>query len=102
MALLSLYGLSSQMPKIVFYINVTLLLRSGSNVGGQGQRSGQGHGSRSKVEIKFWRIAVNIRGSALPSAAKSKNHRYQSKMIVCVSVISRRMRIIVRMRSIGF
>ncbi len=41
-------------------------------------------------------------GSALPSAAKSNNHHYQSKVIVCVSVISRRRRIIARMRSIGF
>ncbi len=30
------------------------------------------------------------------------NHHYQSKVIVCVSVISRRLRIVARMRSIGF
>ncbi len=30
------------------------------------------------------------------------NHHYQSKVIVCVSVIRRRRRIIARMRSIGF
>ena len=46
----------------------------------------QGHGSRSRSN--FWRAAVDIRGSALPSAAKSNNHHYQSKVIVCVSVIS--------------
>ncbi len=40
--------------------------------------------------------------SALPSAAKSNKSHYQSKVIVCVSVISWRMRIIARMRSIGF
>ena len=41
---------------------------------GQGQRSGQGHGSRSN----FWRTAVNIRGAAWPS-------HYQSKLFVRVS-----------------
>ncbi len=72
---------------------------------GQGQRSG----SRSKVEVKvkgqvkvkFWRAAVDNRGSALPSAAKSNKSHYQFKVFVCVSVISGRMRIIARMRSIG-
>ncbi len=69
--------------------------------------------SRSKVRIKvmgqgqrsrsnFWRAAVNIRGAALPSAAISNNHHYQSKLIVCVSVISGRLWIITWMRSIGF
>ncbi len=56
------------------------------------------HGSRSI----FWRAAVDIRGSALPSAAKGNKSHYQSKVFVCVSVISRHMRIIARMRSIGF
>ncbi len=51
---------------------------------------GQGHRSRSNS----WCPVVDIRGSALPSAVKSK-------VIVCVSVISGRMWIIVRMRSIG-
>ncbi len=46
--------------------------------------------------------AVDVRGSALPSAAKRNNHHYQAKVIVCVSVISRHMRIIARMRSITF
>ena len=64
---------------------------------GQGQKSwvkvkgrGQGHESRSS----FWSAAVDIRGSALPSAAKSNNPKfasekshYQSKAFVCVSVI---------------
>ena len=31
----------------------------------------------------FWRVAVDLRGSALPSAAK-RSH-YQSKVFVCVS-----------------
>ncbi len=90
------------MPKIVFYITVTLLQ-------GQGQRSG----SRSNVRVKvtsqgqmsrstFRCAAVDIRGSALPSAAKSNRSHYQSKVIVCVSVKSRRVRLIARMRSIGF
>ncbi len=50
----------------------------------------------------LWRAAVDIGGSALPSAANSNKRHYQSKVFVCVSVISRRMRIIARMRSIGF
>ncbi len=44
----------------------------------------KGQGSRSI----FWRAAVNIRGSILPSAVKSNNSQYQSKVFVCVSVIS--------------
>ncbi len=47
----------------------------------------------------FWRAAVDIRGSALPSAAKSNKSHYQFKVFLCVSLISGRMRIIVRMRS---
>ena len=37
-----------------------------------------------------------IRGSALPSTAKSNRSHYQSKVFVCVSVISGCMRIIAR------
>ncbi len=37
----------------------------------------------------------------LPSAAKSIRSHYQSKVFVCVSVIRGRIRIIVRLRSIG-
>ena len=48
------------------------------------------------------RAAVDITGSALPSAVKSNKNHYQYKVFVCVSIISRRMRIIARMRSIGF
>ena len=40
-------------------------------------------------------------GSALPRAAKSIKSHYQFKVFVCVSVISGRMRIIARRRSIG-
>ena len=49
-----------------------------------------------------WRASVDIRGSALPSAAKSNNYHYQFKVIVCVSVISWRLGIIARMQSIDF
>ncbi len=40
--------------------------------------------------------------STLPSAAKSNKSHYQSKVFVCVSVISWHMWIILQMRSIGF
>ncbi len=86
------------MSKIMFLHHCYHALRSRSKVGVKVKGQGQGHGSRSNI----WRAAVNIRGSALPSAAKSKNHHYQSKVIVCVSVISGRLQIIARMRSIGF
>ncbi len=59
---------------------------------------GQGQRSRSV----FWRVAVDIRGSALPSAVKCNRKYYQSKVFVCASIISGHMRIIARMRSIGF
>ncbi len=39
--------------------------------------------------------------SALPSAEKGNRSHYQFGMFVCVSLISGRMRIIARMRSIG-
>ena len=71
---------------------------SGVKVKGQSP----GHGSRSKAEVKLWRAAVDIRGSALPNAAKSYKSHYQSEVFVCVSVISWCMRIIARMWSIGF
>ena len=59
---------------------------------------GQGHGSRPRSKV--WHAAVDIRGSALPSAAKSNNH-YQPKVIVCVSVISRRLRVYIIITTIG-
>ncbi len=49
----------------------------------------------------------SVRPSVRPSVclsvcpAKSNRGHYQSKVIVCVSVISRRVRLIARMRSIG-
>ncbi len=43
------------------------------------------------------RLSVCVR-----SPVKSNRNHYQSKVFVCVSVISWRMRIIARMRSIGF
>ena len=61
---------------------------------------GQGHGQRSRSTL--WRAAVDIRGSALPSAAKNNRSHYQSKVFVCESVISGCMWIIARMQSIGF
>ncbi len=56
---------------------------------------GQGHGSRSKVK-------VDIRGSVLPSAAKSNKSHYQSKLFVCMSVIRGHIRRIARMRLSAF
>ncbi len=81
------------MPKTV----LTSLLhcitsRSKVKVMGQGQRS----------RSNFWRAAVDIRGSALPSAARSNKSHHQSKVFVCVSIIMGRILIIARMRSIGF
>ncbi len=63
----------------------------------KGRVQGQRSGSRSN----FWRTAVDNRGSALPSAAKSNKSHYEFKVFVCVSVISGRKWIITRMRSIG-
>ena len=83
------------MSKLVF---TSLLHCIKVKVKGWGQGQGQGHRSRSN----FGCAAVDVRGSALPSAAMSNNHHYQSKVIVCVSVISGRLRIIARIRSIGF
>ncbi len=51
---------------------------------------GQGQRSRSKVKVTFWRAAVDIRGSALPSALKSNKSHCQSN--VCVSINSQRVR----------
>ena len=91
------------MPKIVFLASLLPCFKV------KVKSRDQGHGSRSKVKVKFWRAAVDIRGSALPSATKSNNHKfgakkshYQPTVFVCVSVISGRMRIIARMQSIGF
>ncbi len=56
--------------------------------------------SKLKVEIKvkgqgqgeiLWCSAVNIRGSALLSAAKRNRSHYQSKVFVCVSAINGQM-----------
>ena len=77
------------------------------------QCQGQRLGSRSKVRVKvtsqgqssklnFWCAVVNIRGLALPSAARSTRSDYQSKLFVCVSVINVGMQIIARMWLISF
>ncbi len=83
------------MPKTVFLYHCHRALMSRSKVKVKGR--GQGHGSRSNS----WRAVVDIRGSALPSAAKSIRSDYQSKVFVCVSVIRGHIWIIARMRSIG-
>ena len=67
-------------------------------VTGHGSRV-TGHGSRVKVKVIFGRAAVDIRSSALPSAVKGNKSHYESKVFVCVSIISGRMRIIAQMRS---
>ena len=59
-----------------------------------------------KVKVKgqrsiFWCAAVDIRGLALPSVVKSNKGHYLSKVIICVSIISGRMRIIAQMQSIS-
>ncbi len=79
-------GRIGQMPKIMFWYHCYL---------GQCQKAGL----RSKVKVKF--LEVDIRGSALPSAAKSNNLHYQFKGFVCVSVISGHMWIIMWMRPIA-
>ncbi len=48
----------------------------------------KGHGRGQMLRSHFLHAVVDIRGSALPSAAKSDKIHYQSK--VCVSVISQR------------
>ncbi len=63
------------MAKIMFWHHCYLALKSRSKVGVKfkDHRSGS----------NFWRAAVDIRGSAVPSAAK-KSH-YQSKVFACVA-----------------
>ena len=73
------------MPKIVFLHHCYLALRSGSKVRIKVKGLGQGHGQRSRSN--FFCVAVNIRGSALPSAAKSNRSHYKCTVFVCVSVI---------------
>ncbi len=85
------------MQKIMFLHGCYLALGSRSKVGVKVKGRGQRLGSRSN----FWCAAVDNRGSALPSAAKSNKSHYQVKVFVCVSIISGHMRIIARMRSIG-
>ena len=43
----------------------------------------KGRGQDQRSMSNFWHAAVNIRGSAVPSAAR-KNH-FQSEVFVCVS-----------------
>ncbi len=64
---------------------------------GQSQRSG----SRSKVWVKLISRG-SISGTQRSSAAKSNNHHFKFKVIVCVFVISGCRRIIARMRSMAF
>ena len=53
---------------------------------GQGQDQFSG-AQRSILGARLC-AAVDIRGSALPSAVKSNKSHYQSKVFVCVSIIS--------------
>ena len=85
------------MSKIMFLHHCSLALRSRSKVGVKVGGRRQGHGSRSTL----WRAAVDIRASALPSAENGNRSHNKFKVFVCVSLISGRMRIIARMRSIG-
>ena len=71
-----------------------------AKVGVKGQVKVMGRAQRSGSNL--WHALVDIRGSALPGAAKSKKSHYQSMLFVCVSLIRGRILIIVRMRSIGF
>ena len=66
------------MPKIVFLTSLIPCFKV--KVKGQGQ----GHGLRSRST--FWCPAVDIRGSALPSAANSYRSHYQSNGNVCLCV----------------
>ncbi len=78
-----------------------MAVTSRSKVVSRSKVKGRGQGQRSESRSNFWLAAVDNRGSALPSAAKSNKSQYQFKMFVCASVISGRMRIIAHMRSIG-
>ena len=55
------------MPKFMFSHHCYPALRSRSKLRVKVKGRDQGHGSRSNV----WRAAVDIRGSALPSAEKA-------------------------------
>ncbi len=68
------------MPQIVFWPHCYLALRSRSKVGVKVTGQGQVQRSRSN----FWHATVDIRGSALPSAARSKGESF-SVQDVCVS-----------------
>ncbi len=70
------------MPKIVFSHHCYLALMSRSKV--RVKVMVQGQRSRSIL----WEAALDIWGSALPSAAKSNKSHYQSKVFVGVSVLS--------------
>ncbi len=81
------YTITEDMSKIMFWHHCYFALRSRSKV--------KGHGSRSNVEVKvisqgkrsgsnFWRAAVDIRGSALPSAAKSNTAGLEQRRVITV------------------
>ena len=86
------------MPKILFWHFCYPGLRSKAGV----KVKGQGQDPRSRSRSNFWHAAVDIRGSALPSVAKSNKSHYLSKVFVSVSVLTGHMRIIARMQSISF
>ena len=62
------------MAEIVFLHHCYPALRSRSKVGVKVMDEGQ------RSRSNFWRAAVDIRGSALPSAAKSNKSHYQTKV----------------------
>ncbi len=62
----------------------------------------QGDNALGSVRLSVCPFVRVIRSSALPSAAKSNKGHYQFRVLVCVSVISGRMRIITRMQSVSF
>ncbi len=73
----SVHLVQGQMPENRVLHHCYISLRS--KVGVKVKVTGHGHGSRSNFRC----TAVDIRGSALPRAAKSINHHYQSINGVC-------------------
>ena len=77
-----------------------ITVRSSSKVGIRVKGRGQGQGQR--LMLNSWHTAVDIRGSALPRAAKSNRSHYQSRVFVCESAIKGHIRIKACMWSNGF
>ncbi len=75
------------MPKICVLHGCYLALRSRSKVGVKVK--GRGHGQRSGSRSNFWRAAVDIRSSALLSAAKSKEQVINPRSLSVCRIIAR-------------